>query len=243
MKYFFFYKKLYSAGVIACIFFYWGVTPGAAKTNDPFVLYPQNIEFNVRRNGSNVGRHLVSFFKLSNNQIRVIAELNLKIKILGIPLYDYYYRSEADWYEDRLINLRVDQNDDGKRMQINVSKQNKLLRIEGPDGISSSRLDIFPTNHWNAAVLNTKQVINTISGRIANVTITKMMVESIRAEGKQVNASKFTYSGDFKTHVWYDSAGRWVKMEFTGKDGSLIEYACIKCGIPDGTPKPSVGKE
>ena len=243
MKYSFFYKKLYSAGVIACIFFYWGVTPGAAKTNDPFVLYPQNIEFNVRRNGSNVGRHLVSFFKLSNNQIRVIAELNLKIKIFGISLYDYYYRSEADWYENRLVKLRVDQDEDGKRIQINVSKQHKFLRIEGPNGIFSSSLDIFPTNHWNAAVLNTKQVINTISGKIANVTITKVIVESIRAEGKQVNASKFTYSGDFKTHTWYDTAGRWVKMEFTGKDGSLIEYECIKCGISDKMPKPGVDIE
>jgi len=58
-----------------------------------------------------------------------------------------------------------------------------------------------------------------------------------RAEGKDIAAKKYAYSGDFVTQVWYDSHGRWVKMQFLGRDGSKIEYECIRCGLSGVEPK------
>ena len=45
-------------------------------------------------------------------------------------------------------------------------------------------------------------------------------------------ATRYAYSGDLKADVWYDDAGRWVKLRFRGRDGSVIEYVCRRCQGP-----------
>ena len=80
-------------------------------------------------------------------------------------------------------------------------------------------------------------MINTLNGKVANVKIAEIESEQILAEGKTISANRYQYSGDVETTVWYDNAGRWVKMQFNGKDGSVIDYRCIECGITKGMQK------
>ena len=42
-------------------------------------------------------------------------------------------------------------------------------------------------------------------------------------------AQRYRYFGDLSVDIWYDGDGRWVKMQFTAKDGSSIEYVCRSC--------------
>ena len=89
--------------------------------------------------------------------------------------------------------------------------------------------NLFPTNHWNSLVLGQNQVLNTITGLVNEVSIRDDGLEEVSTERGMINATKYSYTGQLETTVWYDQRGRWVKMEFSGKDGSTITYKCKKC--------------
>ena len=74
---------------------------------------------------------------------------------------------------------------------------------------------------------------DTLNGQVANVKISKLGVEKVLAEGRLINANKFIYSGDVDATAWYDRTGRWIKLSFPVKDGSIIEYICVKCGLSE----------
>ena len=66
-------------------------------------------------------------------------------------------------------------------------------------------------------------------------TINSSALENVVTEIGRIPATRFAYSGDLQNEVWYDDAGRWVKMRFKGRDGSTIEYVCRRCqGGPRG---------
>ena len=47
--------------------------------------------------------------------------------------------------------------------------------------------------------------------------------------GREIDATLYRYTGDLDTEVWYDDEGRWVRMRFKAKDGSVITYQCEVC--------------
>ena len=75
------------------------------------------------------------------------------------------------------------------------------------------------------------QLIDTLKGQIASVKINNLGTEKVSAEGRAIYAQKYTYSGDVNATAWYDEFGRWVKLSFAAKDGSVIDYHCTECGL------------
>jgi hypothetical protein len=198
---------------------------------DPLALYGKEITFNVIREGERVGRHTVAFTRASPGDLNVTARLELEITFLTIPFYEFLYRSSAVWRDGRLTTLFAQIDDNGKKSTIRAIANDRGVRITGPKGLLQSNAFLYPTNHWNAGVLSQSQVLNTLNGDISQVQIAATGRERILAQGTWVQATRYQYSGDIDTTVWYDDAGRWVKMRFTAKGGSVIEYQCARCGL------------
>ena len=90
-------------------------------------------------------------------------------------------------------------------------------------------MPLFPTNHWNANVVNERVVLNTLTGELNRVEIISRGVETLKSRHGEIKGQRYSYTGDLDTEVWYDQKGRWVGMEFKGKDGSIITYVCQQC--------------
>ena len=198
---------------------------------DPLALYGKEIAFDVFREGERVGRHTVAFTRTSPRDLSVIARLELEITFLTIPFYKFLYRSSSVWRDERLQTLDAQIDDDGEIATVRAFTKGLGLTVSGPNGQIEWRDVLYPTNHWNAGVLSQSRVLNTLNGDISQVQIAATGRERIRAQGTWVQATRYQYSGDIDTTVWYDDAGRWVKMRFTAKGGSVIEYRCTRCGL------------
>jgi len=198
---------------------------------DPVSLYGEQIVFDVKRNGTRVGTQTVTFKNTPDQSVKVGVALELAVKFLGITVYRYDYRSDAIWRDGLLVQLSSKQNDDGEISEVRVVSSEDGMRIEGPKGVVVAAAVLFLTNHWNPGVIGSRQVIDTLNGSLAEVTITNEGPETITAQGKAISATRFVYRGDVNPTVWYDDRGRWVKFKFVAKDGSEIEYKCRKCGL------------
>jgi len=75
-------------------------------------------------------------------------------------------------------------------------------------------------------------VLNSITGKTNNVTISELGWEEISIQDETRPALRHEYSGDLKdVTTWYDEKGRWVGLQFKSKDDSIISYECNVCGI------------
>lgn len=205
------------------------VSPAVANfKHNPTALYGNEILFSVFRNGSEVGSHSVSILQ-QGSTITVNSAFDLQIKFLFLTAYEFRYTSVGTWEEGRMVEFASQVNDDGERFEITALPYSSGLKITGPEGTQDIASPVYPTTHWNAAVVNEKQVLNTLTGLINNVQINATAREEVETELGPVQATRYEYSGDLMTTVWYDDSGRWVKMKFKGRDGSDIEYLCRKC--------------
>ncbi len=205
-------------------------TPSAvpAALDDPIALYGDSILFDVYRNGDRVGHHRVAFEPLSDGVV-VDVEFKLEIKVLFFTAYRYLYQSTAEWRDGQMTQLRASIDDGDEHSKVTVLRFGDEFHIAHADGAYEAAAPLYPTNHWNAGVLPQTQVLNTITGRINNVAIAPKERERINTETGEIWATRYAYSGELENEVWYDDAGRWVKMRFLGKDGSTIEYQCRRC--------------
>ncbi|WP_417793248.1 DUF6134 family protein [Terasakiella pusilla] len=205
------------------------ISPPAGAVSDVGDLYGDQIAFDVLRKGDVVGEHVTTFQKKGEEMI-VNSRMNIDIMALFFPLYAFEYRSKEIWKDDQLTALDVRVLDGSDKTAFTAKRENELLDVTAPDKPYQVAGQVFTTNHWNSAVVNDRRVLNTLTGNINIVTVEKKGRESVDVVGGVVEATRYDYTGDLKdTSVWYDDQGRWVKLRFKARDGSMIDYRCRTC--------------
>ena len=190
--------------------------------------YPAEISFDVYRNNKRVGEHITRF-AVHENALSVQSRMLLSIKILFLTAYEFEYQSKAVWCGDGLQSLEAITNRNGETTRVKAVAEKNALKVFAPDGNDLAATDIMTTDHWNPRVIDSRRVLNTITGRINEVTIQACERGTPAIERASPGATCYEYRGELQTRVWYDEAGRWRGLEFKGDDGSTISYVCRRC--------------
>lgn len=204
------------------------------STVDPIRLYGPEADFKVLRDNSPIGHHRITFTR-RDHRLVVNAKFSVAVTVLGFTVYSYDYQSEEIWRDGCLQSVDADIDDNGERWSMAAHGQGGALKVSGPAGNYVIHRRVFPTNHWNADVIRTHAVLNTLTGRVDKVTVERVGRESVQTGTGPRQATHYRFKGDLKTEIWYDDAGRWVKLRFPSKDGSVIDYVCQRCGPPVST--------
>jgi hypothetical protein len=204
--------------------------------HDPLDLYGNALEFKVLRDGDEVGFHRV-VFRSEGDSLIAESEFSLDVKVLFFTAYRYRYTSTDVWRNGCLVSVDATVDENGDQTAVRANSANQRLTITGPSGVETADAGIFPTNHWHAGVVDTERVLNTITGKVADVRIIDDGVDWVMVNGGTYPARRYHYTGDLRNTVWYDGDGRWVKMRFTAEDGSTIEHVCAQCRpVPSREP-------
>lgn len=196
---------------------------------DPVRAYGGEIIFDIYRKDRLIGAHTVTFEEDGTN-LRVRSKSDINIRILGLPLYNFSYSSLEVWQHGQLFSIEAETDDDGDKSMMRAQRHNGMLAVFSATSQSLAPGGIYPTTHWDAGVVNSTQILNTITGQINTITVQDLGIETVETGSGNRLARHFTYRGDLETDLWYDIKGHWVKMRFPGNDGVAIEYRCRKCG-------------
>lgn len=195
---------------------------------DPLDLYGGQIHFDIVRKGHVIGSHLVSL-RRDGPTIATRSEVRIEIDVLIFTAFRYEYDSHAVWHDGQLQQLSVDLDDDGQRSLLTLKRDTAGVEISRNGVTTRLQEPLYPTEHWNAGVRSERRVLNTLTGKVNDIEMEEIAREYVATENGDVPATRYRYGGDLDVEVWYDDHGRWVKMRFKGRDGSIIEYACRKC--------------
>lgn len=198
---------------------------------DPLSLYGPEMVFSVWRSGSEIGQHRVLFTR-DGGALVVRSMLDLAVKMLGITVYRYKYAAQEIWRDGKLVQLDSSVNDNGTPAKIEAQAEADKIAVAGPQGKIVAEAPILPSTHWDAQVIAADRVINTLDGKIDQVKLVPEGAESVATATAPIQATHYLWTGDIKAETWYDAAGHWVKLRFKGKDGTPIEYLCVRCAAP-----------
>jgi len=202
--------------------------------------YPPVVTFAVFRNGENVGKHVITFQQKGDSRI-VTVDADITVKAMGVKAYHYAHHSNEVWVGDQLQSLQATTEDNGRKFSVSAQRVGANLKVEhtstGP--VASAAYDGFqapdvsretlpastmPTSLWNFRYAKQSTLLNTQYGIPSRVTVVQGSPELVQTAKGKVEATRYTYSGDLRMSLWYDSRGRWVKGTFAAFDGSTVEY-------------------
>lgn len=201
-------------------------------SSDSFAFKQTAYEFDILRDGAPVGHHDLRVSH-SENETRVLASSWIEVTFLGFTVYRMRYNAEEVWDLEGIRSMAVSVDDDGKSYRIDGQRRGGRFHWKTSEGDENALpLPVFPTNHWNPAVVDAPVVLNTLTGESNQVEVS---ADSSAAVSPLPNKSRdaataYQYSGDLNLTSWYDPQGRWIGMRFKGRDGSDIEYVCRNCG-------------
>lgn len=185
-------------------------------------------EYDIFRNDRRVGTHMVKRLR-SDDRLVVEIRSRIRITLIGFELYRFHYDAREEWDESGLLSLSVQVDDDGKPAALEGKRQDNEFQWQYGQMQASSSMPVYPTNHWNAAVLDHDAVLNTLTGKINKVNITRDVTNSSLQDIDLTSATRYRYEGQLQLSSWYSDDGDWLAMQFIAKDGSVIDYRCSNC--------------
>jgi len=183
------------------------------------------LEFEVLRNGSPFGTHIVEVTGGAGG-FDASSSVDLRVRLGPITAFQLTQTCTETWRDGALAMLRCSTLKDGRRVNINSVLENGALNISighRPGDTERFALDAVPTSWWSKPALDLDSMINTETGKPMPVRITRIGREQIVVGGQTIAAERLRVVGTLTMDLWYDDQGRWVGCAFVAR-GQRVEY-------------------
>jgi hypothetical protein len=183
----------------------------------------QEIAFAVLRDGVPLGHHTV-VFRREAGDLHVEIDILLEVKLLFLPVFQYRHRNHEVWRDGRLVSIETETNDDGEDFRLRGRATDAGFAVEGSGGRFLAPADVMPTSYWHPETVERTRLLDTQRGRLIQVDIAPVGVETIAMAGRMVDARRYKVTGDLTLDVWYTAEGEWAKITFEAR-GAEVAYA------------------
>ena len=183
------------------------LVPGAA------LAVPNRLAFQVFRNGTKVGEHVVVFTG-DDNARTATTNVAMTVKVGPVPVYKYKHEAVEKWVDGKWASIDTTTNNNGKIQKVSAKAMGTYVAINGPAGAVRGPADALPLSHWNQASFG-KPLFNQQEGKMLKVTCTK------------VKAGHWQVRGEAEIDDFYDAGGNWLALQGKLEDGSKMEYRRI----------------
>jgi hypothetical protein len=196
----------------------------AAMAPTVAMALPQDLAFEVMRDGSRVGTHRIAFRQNGNDLVAANA-VEIVVRLGPIALFRYTHSAREVWRDGQFQQLKSETNDDGKRLQVSIARDADKVVVDVP---SQPRAimppDTIPLTHWNVLCMR-NPLINPEDG----VPITSRVVAHgddmvASVGGRMISARHYSLVGKVALDDWYDVTPLWTALRTKAHDGSMVEY-------------------
>ncbi|WP_293904593.1 DUF6134 family protein [Phenylobacterium sp.] len=183
------------------------LVPGAALAG------PNRLAFQVFRNGTKVGEHVVAFTG-DDGARTATTNVAMTVKIGPVPVFKYKHQAIEKWVGGKWVSVDTTTDNNGKVQKVSAKAMGSYVQIEGPSGAVRGPADALPLSHWNQGNFG-KPLFNQQEGKLLKVRCT------------QVAPGHWSVRGDAEIDDFYDASGTWTALQGKLEDGSKMEYRRI----------------
>ena len=152
----------------------------------------KKIEMEIFRNNKLIGFNNY-FFKTDKNELIVINQIRIIVKLLGTTIFDIEGYGEEQYSNGKLIsfNSKTKQNKKEKFVNLKLNKKTNKFIIKGSSYSGEAELKNVIGNWWNHELLKAESQISPVSGSLKKQVITFVGNEKIELYGKTYNVEHY----------------------------------------------------
>lgn len=183
--------------------------------------------FNITWRDLNIGYSNVNI-KRNGSQVVARTEVQIKVKLLGLELFDYTLKSEEIWRNKTLFSLDSEVFTGGKRefAKVRRVKQNSF-EISGSEFKGAISGNPGTTSYYTPHFLKRNVWISTQNGKPLYVDVNRVGLKMINTPNGSLEAIKWSITGDLELDLFYDKNDEWVGSEFKA-GGSKAQFVLHK---------------
>jgi hypothetical protein len=195
----------------------------AALTSPALASQPSagRTEFRIYMNGQPVGRHVVNVTPAAGG-VEADVAIDMKGRV-GPFAFNYTHRCAERWTGDALQSMACTDRENNRSSSARATRAGDAVRLEGTAFKGEAPAAIEPSSWWRADTVRQSRLIDTRTGALMPVRVTRIGAETVDAGGERVQATRYRVRASQDADIWYDQAGRWVKMSFRVR-GQQFEY-------------------
>jgi hypothetical protein len=206
--------------VVACGAVVWGTAARAAET--------ETREFAIHVDGKPAGQYAMTITKQDDGAEVMAVQASVRVKHL-LGSYSYIYQGTEHWRDNRLVRMQSSTNDDGKRYQVQVTKEGSALRLRVNGRESLISADTWPSSYWRLpdARFHNKAIplLDADCGKEMSGYLQYVGVQQLTVGGQPQNCHHFRVTGGpSPVDAWYDGSHRLVRQDFT-VDGHRTQFS------------------
>jgi len=190
----------------------------------PLSVPGNRLRFVVMRNGSEIGRHELTF-DAAGDDVVVHIDCRMRVGLGPITLFRYHHQAEERWSGGRFMSLETQTDHNGEALQVSARRVAEGIRVEATD-LAPAILpaDAVPLTHWNVAAMSGR-LFNPQDGKPLHAVTRRQGMDLVAlGDGKQVKAVRYSLDGKLPIDDWYDQGMVWTALQAKVKDGSTLRY-------------------
>jgi hypothetical protein len=181
--------------------------------------------FSVRKSGSEVGTHRITFAE-RDGALVVETDSKLQLRLAFVTVYRYVQRTREIWRDGVLVGIESDIDDNGTPFRLRGVAKDGVLRLDGHQETHAVPVGIKPLSYWNVAVMRAPRGFDVQWGSLADLAVESRGAETRQVAGKPVEARRYAMRGYeirkgerqkqpwLNLDAWYDREDRLVGLAF-----------------------------
>ena len=167
-----------------------------------------------------IGTHILNFV-CEGDDLIVETEVDVKVKVLFVTVYQRQARYREVWRGDRLIAYEARTNDGGEVFITNARLDGDEMIVDGIEKGVRVPVDTVSSHPWNIEAVDRLTLFGQRDGRIHRVNVESAGEEIIEIGGKSIIAQKYVVRGDLERELLYGPDGTWLQWRLD-RDGKAI---------------------
>ena len=181
--------------------------------------------FRVLLDDSPIGEH--RFALVPNGEERKLtSEAQFAVKLLGVTVYRYRHSANEQWRGDCLRQLASKTDDDGTPEKVDASATgDNALTVTTAKGTQSVDGCVMSFAYWNPAIRKQERLLNSQSGKLEAVQVSRTGSGTVEVRGQQVAATRWRIATPAQPiDIWYSAEGEWIGLDSTVSGGRKLSY-------------------
>ena len=194
------------------------IRPGAAE---PWVPPGKRLEFAVFRDGSEIGRRVLTFAR-EDGRLVVDTRIEIAVRMLFVVVYRFERRARSVWRDGLVERYEAETDDNGKKSRIRVTAREHGLAIEANGSSRIAPRALKTREFWNIDILTEKAAIDTATGTVEPIVVSGPEQTSLQLGNRTIPARRYRLTGKTERDLWYDEKGGLLRISRIARDGSTI---------------------
>lgn len=199
----------------------------SADAGFPFAPPRGRFIYTITRDGDPIGTQKLDFVSDAANQLTVITDVEIDVRMLGLSFYKFTQHTEEHWENGALQSLNSNTVDDGEQRVVDLNRKGDRLTGKYNEKKRDVPADLIPSTLWHPDAIKQTVVLDTVRARQHQVKVADKGQVSVVLPFGQIEARHYAFTGELNRDVWYDAGGIIVQAEMKAKDGSIIRQQLL----------------